>query len=1035
MKDFYLLSILFLCIYQSLNIQNCIAQQNISGQINSYAQVTSISGNNLSVSNTTGFTVGGKVLIIQMQDASVSTTNNSSFGSLTAINAAGLFEILSVSSISSGVITVSGTISNTYNSSASVQLVSIPEYPGLGAVITSNLSPQSWNGTSGGIVILMASVLDMQASINVSGEGFRGGTITGNMLTSDPIPSPPYGLAWSAGFGEKGEGITLDPASSNLTTGSGPGLNGGGSGGYHGYSGGGGSNVGIGGNGGNGPASALNGMGGYALPYPSSPMRVFMGGGGGAGSQDVLLNANGGGKGGGLVFLIVDTIIPHNTSILAYGTSANTGADAGGGGGSAGGAIFLSPYQNSSIYIDPNAGLSLKVNGSDGSAQSSYSSDCYGVGGGGGGGVIYYPDTIIQANVKPYLCGGNPGQIPSNPNCSGYGSSNGASPGDCGTIYNSTTGIRVKTVPCSAYALQDSLCNLDTLFLFAGISSQAAHSVQWTGPNGFTSTQLNPSFVFTSAAAGIYTLVVYQCCPTDTCFVEVTELLKPDRVQLTGDNTICVGQTSDLYFSSGTNTLPYSLTYTDGTTVYTLTGITGSPLRITLTPSATVTYTLTSAWNSCDSITYNQSVVVLVNPLPIANAGTDTLNCGLASYSFTLGGAMSTAAHCQYNWNGLYSGFNFSEFHPDTFITLTQSEIFYLTVTDTLTRCRNYDTLRIDISCVPVDLRVFLQGGTYDFNNPTFLYFPAPISPPIMRSDLYSNLLLPNSTPYTGYPGNPAPAPANYTGLLGNINFNIPNVVDWVLVELREVIDPNHVNHPDSARQDSVVANFSGILLEDGQIVDHDGQTFPFIMSFNQNNPVVNRTGPFYIVIKHRNHLPVISSVPVSVNGMGVLEYDFTTGINQAWQNPNLPANNYPQLGFYRTNTDGPPYTSTYSFATSPFNVACMIGGNSNADDTVRYDPGAVNISDDWHNINYLGNNTIASPYPASWGDDFILQFIYDDMDVAMNGFVESLKYPCIFPCPWFIKYYYDIEFLQYCTSDRSVSPIVYTTYISNVPK
>jgi hypothetical protein len=438
-------------------------------------------------------------------------------------------------------------------------------------------------------------------------------------------------------------------------------------------------------------------------------------------------------------------------------------------------------------------------------------------------------------------------------------------------------------------------------------------------------------------------------------------------------------------------------------------------------------------WNTCNS----RNETLLVHPLPIANAGTDTLNCGLASYSFTLGGAMSSAAHCQYNWNGLYSGFNFLEFHPDTFITLTQSEIFYLMVSDTLTRCRNYDTLRIDISCVPVDLRVFLQGGTYDFNTPD-LYFPSPFSPPKMRTDLSAIVanVLPNSTPYSGYPGNPAPAPVSYTGLIGNINFNATNVVDWVLVELREVIDPNHVNHPDSARQDSVVANFSGILLEDGQIVDQDGQTFPFIMSFNQNNPVVNRTGPFYIVIKHRNHLPVISSVPVSVNGMGVLEYDFTTGINQAWQNPNLPANNYPQLGFYRTNTDGPPYTSTYSFVSSPFNVACMIGGNSNGDDTVRYDTGAVNISDDWHNINYLGNNTITWPYPSSGGDSNILQFVYDDMDVAMNGFVESLAYPCIHPfCPWPIKYHYDIEFIQYCTSDRSVTPIVYTTYISNVPK
>ncbi|MBN2104312.1 hypothetical protein JW835_09760 [bacterium] len=74
-----------------------------------------------------------------------------------------------------------------------------------------------------------------------------------------------------------------------------------------------------------------------------------------------------------------------------------------------------------------------------------------------------------------------------------------------------------------------------------------------------------------------------------------------------------------------------------------------------------------------------------------------------------------------------------------------------------------------------------------------------------------------------------------------------PNVVDWVLVELRSNADSD------------TVAQKSFFLRKDGYVVDEDGTTTELEIEGVTS-------GDYYIVVRHRNHLAIMSDVPQSLS-------------------------------------------------------------------------------------------------------------------------------------------------------------------------
>ena len=91
----------------------------LPAQVNAYAKVTAVNNNVLSLSTINqvngAFVAGQRVIVIQMQGASITTTANSqAYGVLNSLNSAGLYEIATIQSINSPVtsVTLTGALTN-----------------------------------------------------------------------------------------------------------------------------------------------------------------------------------------------------------------------------------------------------------------------------------------------------------------------------------------------------------------------------------------------------------------------------------------------------------------------------------------------------------------------------------------------------------------------------------------------------------------------------------------------------------------------------------------------------------------------------------------------------------------------------------------------------------------------------------------------------------------------------------------------------------------------------------------------------------
>jgi hypothetical protein len=88
------------------------------------------------------------------------------------------------------------------------------------------------------------------------------------------------------------------------------------------------------------------------------------------------------------------------------------------------------------------------------------------------------------------------------------------------------------------------------------------------------------------------------------------------------------------------------------------------------------------------------------------------------------------------------------------------------------------------------------------------------------------------------------------------------NIVDWVLVELRTGTEPS-----------TITGSKAAFILEDGSIVDYrDGISKVYFDGLQSGN--------YYIVIRHRNHLAVMSSSSVSLTNKSSI-YDFTNSLSK----------------------------------------------------------------------------------------------------------------------------------------------------------
>ncbi len=156
-----------------------------------------------------------------------------------------------------------------------------------------------------------------------------------------------------------------------------------------------------------------------------------------------------------------------------------------------------------------------------------------------------------------------------------------------------------------------------------------------------------------------------------------------------------------------------------------------------------------------------------------------------------------------------------------------------------------------------------------------------------MNTYLSDANLLPIHQPFNQAPWN---YDSDFEHLLA-VNEIPDDAVDWVLVELRSANEP-----------DKIVEQKAAFLLSDGSIVDKEykvlgdkkGVRF-YTLSF---------WGTYYIIVRSRNHLDVISREPMRISNYQ-LSYDFTTSAEQAMGTGQLKALNDTHYALHAGDLDG----------------------------------------------------------------------------------------------------------------------------------
>jgi hypothetical protein len=225
-----------------------------------------------------------------------------------------------------------------------------------------------------------------------------------------------------------------------------------------------------------------------------------------------------------------------------------------------------------------------------------------------------------------------------------------------------------------------------------------------------------------------------------------------------------------------------------------------------------------------------------------------------------------------------------------------------------------------DCNDVVVDVKVFLQGA---FLNPNTG------EETLMRDDLRANNFIDSDSPYGDG--------VSITEAVGNDNNGADSIVDWIWLELRDKSEPS-----------IVIAGQSAVLQRDGDVVNTDE---------NLITPVTFSdvpAGEYYIVVKHRNHLGIMTANTVTLT-RGTTTINFTDATNEI--------------------TDGSNAQTTFGM---PTDIVAMWAGNVNGDTVVQYSGTSPDTPDILSVVLNDAGNFLNFPTYAISG--------YSDYDVDLDG-------------------------------------------------
>ena len=256
-------------------------------------------------------------------------------------------------------------------------------------------------------------------------------------------------------------------------------------------------------------------------------------------------------------------------------------------------------------------------------------------------------------------------------------------------------------------------------------------------------------------------------------------------------------------------------------------------------------------------------------------------------------------------------------------------------------------------------LRVYLEGALIDNQNAV-----SSTGRPLMRDDLRVNPFtfqnnIPKKDPYkisttsvdvTNMFVHRAPGNMTvYESIVDSASvFSVSGenaIVDWIFVELRSKDDST-----------VVLATRSGLLQRDGDVVDIDGVSDLAFAGISLDT--------FYVVVRHRLHLGVMSQKVTSVNMV-----DFTSPSTPVFDFGNSAGNSFDYTGLAQNTNVKTGYRA-------------MWAGDFNADGKLKF----TNPSDD---INFLFYDVFSHPSNGPGNANYNFAYGYYQGDINMNGKIK----------------------------------------------
>jgi len=366
----------------------------------------------------------------------------------------------------------------------------------------------------------------------------------------------------------------------------------------------------------------------------------------------------------------------------------------------------------------------------------------------------------------------------------------------------------------------------------------------------------------------------------------IGELFRP-TVVTSGSATINKGESTDITFTL-TGAGPWALTYTDGTTPVSQ-SVSTSPFIVSVHPITNTTYSIVSLSDvncSAQPINISGTAVITVKEMPLDIILQKSSNCGefavklkplwavsntLTNVIFTIRWAANAGSDVQLTdivavWPGLvqqgnrelsggyyYVSFSSATNYAVNWLANSENLILSFKHSGTGEGTTDFTIIASDygLTAPGINTAYYAEVGAIDqtsqisnqanaaslnccFYLKTMLQGAYNTSTHSMSTTLNDNAYLPLTQPY-------ASTPMAYAGTESVAGFS-PSVVDWVVLEIRS-----------GSAASSMILRRAALLLSDGSIVGTDQLKPPVFHELSDGTA-------YYVVVLHRNHLPVMTS-------------------------------------------------------------------------------------------------------------------------------------------------------------------------------